>query len=140
MRLIMRRKSTAGPRHASACSLPRLFLGVGFCLAGLLPALADTAAITGAAKSQHWAFRPPVRPPLPAVNNPKWVRTPIDHFILARLEKEGLAPSAKADRITLLRRLSLDLTGLPPTITEVDVFLADKSSDADGTQVERLLC
>jgi len=73
------------------------------------------------------------------VKNKNWVRTPIDNFVLARLEKEGLKPSPEADKVTLLRRLSLDLIGLPPTIAEVDVFLADKSSDAWEKQVERLL-
>ncbi|HKA08089.1 MAG TPA: DUF1549 domain-containing protein, partial [Gemmataceae bacterium] len=87
----------------------------------------------------HWAFKPPVKPSLPPVSDPNWVRTPIDAFILARLDKEGLKPSPEADRITLLRRLHLDLTGLPPTIAEDDAFLADKSSDAYEKAVERLL-
>jgi mono/diheme cytochrome c family protein len=87
----------------------------------------------------HWAFRAPVRPPVPEVRNRKWIRSPIDNFILARLEKEGLKQSPEADKITLLRRLSLDLIGLPPTIAELDAFLADKSSDAYEKQVERLL-
>jgi mono/diheme cytochrome c family protein len=87
----------------------------------------------------HWAFKPPVRPPLPKVSDPKWVRTPIDAFVLARLDKEGLKPSPEADRVTLLRRLHLDLIGLPPTIAEVDAFLKDKSADAYEKAVERLL-
>jgi len=87
----------------------------------------------------HWAFHPPVRSQLPAVKNPGWPRTPVDYFVLARLEKEGLQPSVEADRITLLRRLSLDLIGLPPTIAEVDAFLADTSTNAFEQQVERLL-
>ncbi|MFN3323831.1 MAG: PSD1 and planctomycete cytochrome C domain-containing protein [Bryobacteraceae bacterium] len=94
----------------------------------------------GAAEiKKHWAFIPPLRPALPDVKNAAWVRNPIDRFILARLEKEGLAPSPEADRVTLLRRLSLDLTGLPPTIEEVDAFLKDKSPKAYEKQVERLL-
>jgi len=87
----------------------------------------------------HWAFKAPTRPKLPSVKHPGWIRTPIDNFVLARLEKEGLKPSPEADRVTLLRRLSLDLIGLPPTIGEVDAFLADKSPDAYEKQVERLL-
>jgi hypothetical protein len=88
----------------------------------------------------HWAFRPPQRAALPDVHNPKYtVRNPIDRFILARLEKEGLAPSPEADPVTLLRRLSLDLTGLPPTVAEVDAFLADKSGHAYDNAVARLL-
>jgi mono/diheme cytochrome c family protein len=87
----------------------------------------------------HWAFQPPVRPPVPAVSDPAWPHNPIDHFILARLDGEKLTPSAPADRVTLLRRLSLDLIGLPPTPQEVDAFLADDSSGAYERQVERLL-
>src|SRR5712692_4456695 len=68
-----------------------------------------------------------------------WPKNPVDVFILARLEKEGLQPSAQADRVTLLRRLSLDLIGLPPTPTEVDAFVADTSKDAYEKQVDRLL-
>ena len=88
---------------------------------------------------KHWAFSPPVRPPLPEVQDSHWPTNPIDRFILERLEKEGLSPSPAADRVTLLRRLSLDLVGLPPTIEEVDAFEADESPDAYRKQVERLL-
>jgi hypothetical protein len=87
----------------------------------------------------HWAFRAPVRPALPPVRNVAWVRNAIDRFIVARMEKEGLSPAREADRATLIRRLSLDLTGLPPTIGEVDDFLADKSPQAYEKLVERLL-
>jgi mono/diheme cytochrome c family protein len=79
---------------------------------------------------KHWAFIPPVRPTLPAVKNEAWVKNPIDRFILARLEKEGMAPSPAADRTTLMRRAHIDLTGLPPKIAEADAFLADKGADA----------
>ncbi len=99
----------------------------------------DGAGVATAEVKKHWAFIPPERPALPKVSNPAWVRTPIDAFILARLDKEGLRPSPEADKVTLLRRLSLDLTGLPPTIAEVDAFLNDKSKDAWQRQVERLL-
>ena len=88
---------------------------------------------------RHWAFEKPERPSPPQVKNKTWSRTPIDQFVLARLEKEGLTPSPEADRVTLLRRLSLDLIGLPPTVAEVDVFLNDKSPNAYERQVERLL-
>jgi mono/diheme cytochrome c family protein len=90
-------------------------------------------------KKTHWAFKAPVKPVIPVVKNKKWVRNPIDDFVLARLEKEKLHPSPEADRVTLIRRLSLDLTGLPPTIKEVDDFVADKSPDAYEKLVERLL-
>ena len=90
-------------------------------------------------KVEHWAFKSPIRPDLPEPKNKKWLRSPVDHFVLARLEKEGLKPSPEADKVTLLRRVSLDLIGLPPTIAESDAFLADRSSDAYEKQVERLL-
>jgi hypothetical protein len=88
---------------------------------------------------RDWAYHAPKRPALPSVKNERWVRNEIDNFILARLEEEGLRPSAEADRVTLIRRLSLDLIGLPPTPQEVDAFVADKNEDAYGKLVERLL-
>ena len=93
----------------------------------------------GAEYREHWAFTPPVRPRVPSVKDPRWCRNPIDFFILARLEAEGLAPSPEADRVTLIRRLSLDLIGLPPSIEEVDAFLSDKRGDAFARLVDRLL-
>jgi len=99
----------------------------------------ESASARSKTSREHWAFKPPIRPPLPEVKAKHWLRNPVDRFILARLEKEKLKPSPEADKITLLRRLSLDLTGLPPTIAEVDAFLADKSADAYEKQVERLL-
>src|SRR5205085_585415 len=78
-------------------------------------------------------------PALPGVKNKAWPKNAIDHFILARLEREGLAPAPEAARETLLRRVSLDLTGLPPTPQEVDAFLADRSPDAYEKVVDRLL-
>ncbi len=87
----------------------------------------------------HWAFRTPVRPELPAVKNPGWGRNEIDRFILARLEKEGLAPRAEADRATLIRRVSLDLTGLPPSWEQVQAFVNDPSDRAYENLVDRLL-
>jgi hypothetical protein len=87
----------------------------------------------------HWAFVPPKRWPLPAVQDAGWPRNAIDRFVLARLEQEGLKPSPEAGRATLLRRVSLDLTGLPPSIEELDRFLADDSPDAYERAVDRLL-
>ena len=96
--------------------------------------------IAGGAKYQlHWSFIAPVRPKLPAVQNRRWVRNPVDAFILARLEKEGLAPAPEADRRTLARRVSLDLRGLPPTPEEVETFLEDQSPDAYEKMVDRFL-
>src|SRR2546428_4226598 len=89
--------------------------------------------------SEHWAFVPPVRPKVPAVMDKAWPRNPIDYFVRARLEKEGLKPSPEADKITLLRRLHLDLIGLLPTPREVDDFLADENPAAYENVVERLL-
>jgi mono/diheme cytochrome c family protein len=93
----------------------------------------------GARWSAHWAYQPPVRPQLPSVSNATWGRNAIDRFILARLEREGLKPSPEADKATLLRRVSLDLTGLPPTPQALDAFLADRSPDAYEKVVDGLL-
>jgi hypothetical protein len=93
----------------------------------------------GATWQKHWAFIPPVRPALPGVVDEKWVRNPIDTFVLARLEREGLKPSPEADRPTWLRRVTLDLTGVPPTIAEIDAFLNDTGPDAYDKVVDRLL-
>jgi mono/diheme cytochrome c family protein len=87
----------------------------------------------------HWAFRLPVRPAPPAVKDTARVRNPIDRFVLARLEKEQIAPSPEADRTMLIRRVSLDLIGLPPSPQEVDEFLADQRPDAYDRLVDRLL-
>lgn len=99
----------------------------------------ELAGETLANAKEHWAFKTPVRPEVPAVSDAAWSQTAIDRFILARLDKEGMTPSPLADKPTLLRRLSLDLTGLPPTPQEIDAFLDDKSDDAYAKQVERLL-
>jgi hypothetical protein len=93
----------------------------------------------GAPYTVHWAFVPPSRPPLPKVKNTAWPKEPLDHFILARLEREGLQPSAEAERTILLRRVTLDLAGLPPTPAEIDAFLADKLPNAYEKVVDRLL-
>jgi hypothetical protein len=93
----------------------------------------------GAVWQQHWSFVPPVRPVLPPVNNSSWPHNAIDYFVLAKLEQEGLQPAAEADRATLIRRLSFDLTGLPPTLEEIDDFLKDQSANAYEKVVDRLL-
>ena len=93
----------------------------------------------GAKWEQHWAYEPPVRSAPPAAKNKGWARNEIDRFILSRLEREGLKPSPEADRATLLRRVSYDLAGLPPTPSEVDAVLSDKSPNAYEKQVDRLL-
>ncbi|MCI0534124.1 MAG: DUF1553 domain-containing protein, partial [Verrucomicrobiales bacterium] len=93
----------------------------------------------GAEYKMHWAFIAPVRPPLPMVRQPDWPRNGIDHFVLAKLEQESLPPSQEAERTTLIRRVSLDLTGLPPTPAELDSFLNDPSPEAYEKVVNRLL-
>ena len=92
----------------------------------------------GAKWQSHWAFTAPVRHDPPAIAS-GWAKTPVDNFILARLEKEKLKPSPEADRATLMRRVTYDLTGLPPTPTEIDSFLADKSPNAYEKRVDALL-
>jgi hypothetical protein len=88
---------------------------------------------------RHWALVPPTRPPLPQVANDNWPRNAIDYFVLDRLQREGLPPSPEADKTTLARRVTLDLTGLPPTPVEVDRLLADDSPEAYQKLVDRLL-
>jgi hypothetical protein len=93
----------------------------------------------GAPYAPHWSFIPPQRSPLPDVGNADWVRNEIDAFVLARLEQAGLSPSPEADRYALIRRLSLDLRGLPPAPDEVEAFVADVRADAYERLVDRFL-
>ena len=93
----------------------------------------------GAKYEPHWAFIPPKKTVPPQVRNPQWVQNPIDNFILARLDQAKLKPNIEADRRTLIRRVTLDLTGLPPTPAEVEAFVADRSPDAYEKVVDRLL-
>lgn len=92
----------------------------------------------GADYPKHWAFTPPQKPALPKVNNTRWSQNAIDTFILQRLEKEGLAPSPQTSKETLIRRVSLDVTGIPPTLEQVQQFLNDKSLNAYEKVVDRL--
>lgn len=93
----------------------------------------------GAMYETHWAFEKPVRSQVPEVQNPSWPRNPIDRFVLAKLESVGLQPAPFADRATLIKRLSIDLLGLPPTPAEVTAFVNDPNEDAYERLVERLL-
>jgi hypothetical protein len=93
----------------------------------------------GARYEEHWSFVPPARPEPPKVERDDWIRNPIDTFILARLESSGLSPSREADKATLIRRVTLDLTGVPPTPQEVDAFANDQSATAYEALVDRLL-
>ena len=101
--------------------------------------IALTLSATEDDKSDWWSFKSARRPALPAVQNGKWTRNPVDRFILAKLEAEGLSASPEADRRTLIRRLSFDLIGLPPTPEEVAAFQRDRSKDAYEKLVDRLL-
>lgn len=102
---------------------------------------AAASAVAAAAQQEHgwWAWRPLQRPPVPAVRDADWVHNPIDAFVLAGLEARGFAPAPPADRHTLLRRVTYDLTGLPPTPAEIAAFVADDAPDAYERVVERLL-
>ena len=95
--------------------------------------------IAGGVTSDHWAFQPVNRPDTPQVKNAGWVRNPIDAFILARLEKEGLSPSSEAEQQTLIRRLYLDLLGITPSIKEIELYVADIRPDAYDQLVNRIL-
>jgi hypothetical protein len=114
---------------------PALFLGLGlpvsspFLIAGAPP---------GRVPETAWAFSPPLKPPVPRVLNPSWKSNPIDAFILTKLEAKQLSPSPRADKLTLLRRVTFDLTGLPPTLAEQEAFLADESAEAYEKVVNRL--
>ena len=95
--------------------------------------------VAGAEYQPHWSLITPQRPPLPTVKEPAWCRNPIDNFILARLDENGLRPAGEADRRTLARRVYLDLLGLPPPPAEVEAFVADAAPDAYEKFVNRLL-
>ena len=99
----------------------------------------DDAPVAATRATNHWSFKAPQEVNVPAVQNQRWVRNPVDAFVLERLEREGIAPSPEADRVTLLRRLSLDLIGLPPTRQEVADFVNDARADAYERVVDRLL-
>ena len=125
------------PLPAAQIALIRTWIDQG----APLPAGTEVPAAPSASKDtpQHWAYRAPVRPDPPAVKRTDWTKTPIDKFILARLEKEGLAPSAEAPLETLVRRVSLDLVGLPPSPKEVDELLADAARNGRDAAYERLV-
>jgi hypothetical protein len=122
----------AAPLTSEQISLLRRWIDEG----ALWP---SNSSAEGAKVAKHWSFVAPVRPALPVVKNTNWVRNPVDAFVLARLEKENLLPSPEATKETLIRRVSLDLTGLPPTVKEMEAFLQDKSPRAYENLVDRLL-
>ena len=111
---------------------------LGCCLAGFALYAAETVTFTPAQRS-WWAFQPVVKSAVPSVQNKAWVKTPVDSFVLAKLEENKLPPNPPADKLTLLRRATIDLTGLPPTQDEIQQFLADNSPNAWEKVVDRLL-
>lgn len=116
-----------------------ILLGKWIDAGASIPADSEVVVTNGRRSSEHWAFHAVVRPELPVVRSADWIRTPIDAFVLARLEQEKLAPAPEADRATLIRRVSLDLVGLPPSPEEVEAFLLDNRADAYERVVDRLL-
>ncbi len=142
--LLIRRVTSSDPKFFMPPAGPRLTareIDVLRKWIDSLPPAAGGAAVSSktAAKSTHWSFQPIAHPAPPAVSKADWPRNPIDNFILARLDREKIAPSPEAKRETLLRRVSLDLTGLPPGPVEVEAFLADARPDAYERAVDRLL-
>ncbi|MBN9502832.1 MAG: hypothetical protein BGO01_12360 [Armatimonadetes bacterium 55-13] len=122
-------------------NLPRMPMGfapLSPSAVAKIQAWIDQGAVISAPK-KHWAYVPPVRPKLPGTKNQGWARNEIDRFVLARLEKEGLKPALEATKEQLARRAALDLTGLPPTVAELDRFLVDKAPGAYERYVDRLL-
>src|SRR5437763_1778479 len=121
------------------CSATRIkAVLVTLALFGSVWAWADDLPFTPE-QLNHWAYKKVQKPALPTVKNRAWVKNPVDAFVLAKLEEQGLKPAQRADKLTLLRRASFDLTGLPPTPEEVKAFLADKSPHAFEKVVDRLL-
>src|SRR5688572_3735244 len=127
------------PLDADPLSDAELAILRGWIAAGAKMPAAPAVTAAESEVVEHWAYVKPVRPPLPAVGRAGWVRTPVDAFVLARLDAEKLAPSPEADRAPLLRRLTLDLTGLPPTLDEIQAFRADTAAGAYERVVDRLL-
>ncbi len=125
------------PLPEAAIALLRAWIDQGALMPGSAATSPGSAQAT--ADPEHWSYVKPSRPDLPAVARTAWPRTPLDRFVLARLEREKLSPSPEASKATLLRRVSLDLTGLPPTPAELDAFLADSTPDAYDRIVDRLL-
>ncbi|HET7220037.1 MAG TPA: PSD1 and planctomycete cytochrome C domain-containing protein [Vicinamibacterales bacterium] len=124
------------PLPQPAVAILRAWIDQGASMAGVS---ATDPAASAPPVEEHWAYVAPVRREPPTVANTAWVKNAIDRFTLARLEREGLSPSQEADRAVLLRRVTLDLTGLPPSLTELNDFLADRSEGAYENVVDRLL-
>ena len=135
----MRRLLTLGA--AVQLTLGFLWLSSGLAGAAFSATNADATVLTpfSAAQRSHWAFQVPKDPPVPFVRNARWLRTPVDAFILSALQREGMEPAPRADRHTLIRRVTFDLIGLPPTMEEIRDFVSDTHADAWERVVDRLL-
>ena len=114
-----------------------VLLGLAVSAPLLIPA--EAPHVFTPAQKSYWFFQPVKKSPIPAVKNKAWVQTPIDAFILAKLEEKNLQPNPRADKLTLLRRVTIDMTGLPPTPEDIQAFLSDKSPNAWEKVVDRLL-
>src|SRR5262245_43906597 len=119
--------------------LTRVPRPVFYSIVGICLAVAPVARAQETAKADWWSLKPLARPLIPTVKQPAWARNPIDVFILAKIESIGLKPSPEADRATLIRRVTFDLIGLPPTPEEIDGFVSDSRHDAYERLVDRLL-
>ncbi len=128
-----------GPLSAAAVNALRVWVKEGVQWPATVASASSVRDPIALAKKTHWSFKPVVKPNVPAVQDVAWTQTPVDNFVLARLEKEGMQPSALADRRTLLRRATFDLTGLPPTPEELAAFISDPSPNAWDRAIERLL-
>jgi hypothetical protein len=128
----------SGKLSEPSIALLRQWVTLGVPWSPSAPTQAAGASIA-AESAVHWAFQPVRRPATPAVRDRQWLRTPVDAFVLARLEAAGVAPSPRADKRTLIRRATFDLWGMPPTAEEVDAFESDNTADAYARLVERLL-
>src|SRR5579864_2141162 len=137
MRVSRRSRSCGGIVAMVGCAVVLAMMGMAVARAGAPDALPEP--IWTEQQRNHWSFLPPQRPEVPTVQQSGWVRNPIDAFILSELEEFGLEPARAADRVTLIRRLSFDLTGLPPSPEEVDAFVADTRPDAYERLVDHML-
>src|SRR5690606_6706848 len=124
---------------ASACNALALGAALAAGAAGSETVASGARARRAAQPAVYWAYRPITRPAVPEVKHKDWVRTPVDNFVLARLEEKGLSPSPEADRATFARRIYLDVLGLIPTPEQVKEFVEDRSPDAYEKLVDRLL-
>jgi mono/diheme cytochrome c family protein len=138
-RLIDRIKADADPEEAMPPRGERLTTDQVGLIARWIDQGAKWPDEASSGSATHWAFVAPTRPTLPQVSDENWIKNPVDRFVLAKLDAEKLRPSPEADRPTLIRRVSLDLIGLPPTPAEVDAFVSDQSPEAYEKVVERLL-